>query len=78
MNLYTVFTENNGNKISEVWLVMAKDEEDAKAKTVKEGESWLYPAKYTMIKAVFLRETVPSDMRAGHLHVRYLNSWERE
>lgn len=37
MNLYAVFTENTENKISEAWLVMAKNEEDAKAKAVKAG-----------------------------------------
>lgn len=79
MNLYAVFTENTGNKISEAWLVMAKDEEDAKAKTVKEGESWHHPAKYTVTKVVFLRETVPADTKAmEYLYVRYVYSWERE
>lgn len=79
MNLYAVFTENTGNKISEGWIVMAKDEEEAKAKAVKEGESWHHPAKYTATNAVFLRETVPSDTQAmEYLEVRYIYSWERD
>lgn len=79
MNLYAVFTENTGDKIGEAWLVMADNEEEAKAKAVKEGESWHYPAKYTVTKVVFLRETVLSDTRAmEYLEVRYIYSWERD
>lgn len=37
MNLYAVFTENTGDKIGEAWLVMADNEEEAKAKAVKAG-----------------------------------------
>lgn len=37
MNLYAVFTENTGDKIGEAWLVMADNEEEAKAKAAKAG-----------------------------------------
>lgn len=39
MKMYAVFTENDWDNICEMWLVMASDEEDAKVKAVKEGES---------------------------------------
>lgn len=79
MNMYAVFTENDWDNICEMWLVMASDEEDAKAKAVKEGENRHYPTKYTATKVVFLREALPADAQAmDYLEARYLYSWEKE
>lgn len=79
MKMYAVFTENNWNDICEMWLVMASNEEDAKVKAVKEGESRHYPTKYTATKVVFLRDALPADAQAmDHLDARYLYSWEQE
>lgn len=79
MKMYAVFTENDWDNICEMWLVMANDEENAKVKAVKEGESRHYPTKYTATKVVFLREALPADAQAmDYLDARYLYSWERE
>ena len=37
MKMYAVFTEKDWDNICEMWLVMARDEEDAKMKAVKEA-----------------------------------------
>ena len=79
MKMYAVFTENDWDNICEMWLVMARDEEDAKMKAVKEGESRHYPTKYTATKVVFLREALSTDAQAmDYLDALYLYSWERE
>ena len=79
MKMYAVFTENDWDNICEMWLVMARDEEDAKMKAVKEGESRHYPTKYTATKVVFFREALFTDAQAmDYLDARYLYSWERE
>lgn len=79
MKMYAVFTENDWDNICEMWLVMANDEENAKVKAVKEGESRHYPTKYTATKVVFLREALPADAQAmDYLDARYLYNWERE
>lgn len=79
MKIYAVFTENDWDNICEMWLVMARDEEDAKMKAVKEGESRYYSTKYTATKVVFLREALSADAQAmDYLDARYLYSWERE
>lgn len=79
MKMYAVFTENDWDNIYEMWLVMARDEEDAKMKAVKEGESRHYPTKYTATKVVFLRDALSTDAQAmDYLDARYLYSWERE
>lgn len=78
MNLYAVFTENTENKISEAWLVMAKDEEEAKTNAIAEGESESW-GKYTATKVVFLRESYHGDVEAMEgAKARYIYSWERE
>lgn len=79
MKMYAVFTENDWDNICEMWLVMARDEEDAKMKAVKEGESRHYPTKYTATKVVFLREALSTDAQAmDYLDAHCLYSWERE
>lgn len=79
MKMYAVFTENDWDNICEMWLVMARDEEDAKMKAVKEGESRNYHTKYTATKVVFLREALSTDAQAmDYLDTYYLYSWERE
>ena len=79
MKMYAVFTENDWDNICEMWLVMARDEEDTKMKAVKEGESRHYSTKYTATKVVFLREALSTDAQAmDYLDARYLYSWERE
>lgn len=79
MKMYAVFTENDWDNICEMWLVMARDEEDAKMKAVEEGESRDRSTKYTATKVVFLREALSTDAQAmDYLDARYLYSWERE
>lgn len=78
MKMYVVFTENTDDRLNDMWLVMANDEEEAKANAIVEGEfkSW---GKYTATKVVFLRESCASDTKAMKgAKAQYLYSWERE
>lgn len=78
MTMYAVFTINTDDNLNEMWLVMADNEEEAKAKAVAQGEleSW---GKYTATKVVFLREACANDVEAmGGEKARYCYSWERE
>ena len=78
MKMYVVFTENTDDRHKDMWLVIAKDEEEAKANAIAEGEfeSW---GKYTATKVVFLRESCAGDAKAMKgAKAQYLYSWERE
>lgn len=78
MKMYAVFTENTYDRLNDMWLVMANDEEEAKTNAIAEGEfeSW---GKDTATKVVFLRESCANDIKAmKDAKVQYLYSWERE
>ena len=78
MKMYVVFTENTDDRLNDMWLVMANDEEEAKANAIAEGEfeSW---GKYTATKVVFLCESCANSIEAMKgAKARYLCSWERE
>lgn len=78
MKMYAVFTENTDDRLNDMWLVMANDEEEAKANAIAEGEfeSW---GKYTATKVVFLCESCTNAIETMKgAKARYLCSWERE
>lgn len=78
MKMYAVFTENTDDRLNDMWLVMANDEEEAKANAIAEGEfeSW---GKYTATKVVFLCESCTNIIEAMKgAKAQYLYSWERE
>lgn len=78
MKMYVVFTENTYDRLNDMWLVMANDEEEAKANAIAEGEyeSW---GKYTATKVVFLCESCANAIEAMKgAKAQYLYSWERE
>lgn len=78
MKMYAVFTENTDDHLNDMWLVMANNEEEAKANAVAEGESESW-GKYTATKVVFLRESCANDIEAMKgAKAQYLYSWERE
>lgn len=78
MKMYAVFTENTDDRLNDMWLVMANDEEEAKASAIAEGESESW-GKYTATKVVFLRESCANDIKAMKgAKAQYLYSWERE
>lgn len=78
MKMYAVFLENIDNNYNEMWLVMANDEEEAKANAIARGESVSW-GRYTAIKAVFLRESCVGDKEAmEEANAQYLYSWERK
>lgn len=78
MKMYAVFTENTDNNYNEMWLVMANDEEEAKANAIAEGESVSW-GRYTATKVVFLRESCAGDKEAMEgANAQYLYSWERK
>lgn len=78
MKMYAVFTENTDDHLNDMWLVMANNEEEAKANAVAEGESESW-GKYTVTKVVFLRESCANDIEAMKgTKAQYLYSWERE
>ena len=78
MKMYAVFTENTDDSLNDMWLVMANDEEEAKANAIAEGESESW-GKYTATKVVFLRESCAGDKEAMKgANAQYLYSWERK
>lgn len=78
MKMYAVFTENTDDRLNDMWLVMANNEEEAKANAIAEGESESW-GKYTATKVVFLCESYANAIEAMKgAKAQYLYSWERE